>query len=178
MPSFLLYRLNTLTLSAHQAESVTHHLAVPVLQHKSFKPAYSCISAIRTYFTSLRSPILDHELIVVGDRIFTDIVMANRMRIPNSTQRTFSTSGERDALESGSSDRPLAIWTTGVWHRESMLMRWMERQLVQSVHKWSTPLLGEPKDTSIFVRELPKVEPLKKPSPFSIDGLLSRMRRN
>ncbi|KIJ15571.1 hypothetical protein PAXINDRAFT_29563, partial [Paxillus involutus ATCC 200175] len=62
-----------------QAESVSHYLSVPVLRHNSPKPAYSCINAIRAYFSTLRVPIKDEELVVVGDRVFTDVVMANRM---------------------------------------------------------------------------------------------------
>ncbi|KAL0955749.1 hypothetical protein HGRIS_001964 [Hohenbuehelia grisea] len=101
-----------------QAESVTHHLGVPVLRHPSMKPAYSCIKLIRNYFATLPKPIKDDELIVVGDRIFTDVIMANRMRTSHV-------------------DGPLAVWTTGVWHKESMLMRWMEKGLVSLVAKYS-----------------------------------------
>ncbi|KAF8190811.1 mitochondrial PGP phosphatase-domain-containing protein [Pholiota molesta] len=122
-------------------ESVTHHLGVPVLQHKAFKPAYSCITAIRTYFSSLRSPILDHELIVT----------------------------------TATSRGPLAIWTTGVWKKESMLMRLLEGQLVKSVQKWSTPPAGEPFDSRQFVKEVAKPEPPRRQSLF--DGLISRLRR-
>ncbi|KAF4563179.1 hypothetical protein EYR40_007110 [Pleurotus pulmonarius] len=102
-----------------QAESVSHHLGVPVLKHGSFKPAYSCINSIRTYFSSLEKPISDHELIVVGDRIMTDVVMANRMKRRNGEEET----------------GPLAIWTTGVWQKESMVMRWLERGLVNLVNR-------------------------------------------
>ena len=59
---------------------MSHHLSVPVLQHNSPKPAHSCISSIRAYFYSLRDPVKEDELVVIGDRIFTDVVMANRMR--------------------------------------------------------------------------------------------------
>lgn len=92
---------------------------MPVLRHGSFKPAYSCINSIRNYFSSLEKPISDHELIVVGDRIMTDVVMANRMK--------------RSKGEEGTG--PLAIWTTGVWQKESMVMRWLERGLVNLVDR-------------------------------------------
>ncbi|KJA28779.1 hypothetical protein HYPSUDRAFT_211438 [Hypholoma sublateritium FD-334 SS-4] len=164
-----------------QTESVTHHLGVPVLQHRAFKPAYSCITAVRTYFSSLRAPIADHELVIVGDRIFTDIVMANRMY----SRRKRSVLGDpaSPAVEKGTeqtvlgSQGPLAIWTTGVWQRESMLMRWLERQLVNSVEKWSTAPPGEPVDVRAFVKELPRVEPPKKSSRIWLDGLISLFRR-
>ncbi|KAF9450094.1 hypothetical protein P691DRAFT_798553 [Macrolepiota fuliginosa MF-IS2] len=159
-----------------QSESVSHHLQVPVLYHKSFKPAYSCVSSIRTYFSSLHRPISDDELIIVGDRIFTDIVLANRMRLTNPKRPTdpvhspkprgllgeaFSCVFEKDGtasteregvrverekgMEQGRERRlvegrgPLAVWTTGVWEREAMGMRWVEKRVVQAVEKWSTP---------------------------------------
>ncbi|KAI6104889.1 HAD phosphatase [Pisolithus croceorrhizus] len=105
-----------------QAESVSHHLSVPVLYHGSPKPAYRCISAIR--LTS------HHELVVVGDRVFTDVVMANRMkrRVTCATGEPEKTSSIRDR-ENG----PLAVWTNGVWQKESMVMRWIERCLVDVV---------------------------------------------
>jgi phosphatidylglycerophosphatase GEP4 len=31
---------------------------------------------------------------------------------------------------------PLAVWTTGVWMRESMTMRWTETWLVHLVERW------------------------------------------
>lgn len=51
---------------------------------------------------------------IVGDRIFTDVVMANRMRSVHGSG-------------------PLAVWTSGVWQRESMLVRWMEKKVVNMV---------------------------------------------
>ncbi|KAF9012579.1 mitochondrial PGP phosphatase-domain-containing protein [Cyathus striatus] len=98
-----------------QSESVSHYLGVPVLFHKSLKPAYSCISNIHTYFSTLPAPVNANELIIVGDRVFTDVIMANRIH------------------------GPLAIWTTGVWQRESMAMRLIESKLVLAVRKWSKP---------------------------------------
>ncbi|KIM40364.1 hypothetical protein M413DRAFT_178023 [Hebeloma cylindrosporum] len=165
-----------------QSESVTHHLKVPVLRHKAYKPAYSCIAGIRRYFSSLRSPILDHELIIVGDRVFTDVVIANRMRMHSDRQRqnllTSSASSQDPEkelpLEASKTEipvGPLAIWTTGVWQRESMFIRWIEHGLVNAVEKWSTPPTGEPIDVSRFLKE-EKIEPPKKSS-----SLFSSLRR-
>jgi phosphatidylglycerophosphatase GEP4 len=67
-------------------------------------------------------PPKDSELIVVGDRIFTDVVLGNRMR-PNP-----------------SLPGPLAIWTTRVWKKEGTFMRWMEGRLVRAVEAWSKPI--------------------------------------
>lgn len=155
-----------------QAESVAHHLGVPVLPHKYLKPAYSCISSIRTYFSTLKTPLREDELIVVGDRVFTDVVMANRMRMarvkevnsPNLIQMSMQSAFEKEGTLSTEKETvgiddtprtngPLAIWTTGVWKRESMFMRYLEKGLVDAVKKWSKPQGDEPLDTARFVRE-------------------------
>ena len=86
-----------------------------MLRHNTLKPGYSCIQDIRNYFASLPIPVKDDELVVIGDRIFTDVVMANRMK-----------SGDDGA-------GPLAIWTSGVWKKESMGKRWMEKKVVEAV---------------------------------------------
>lgn len=76
----------------------------------------------------------DHELIVVGDRIFTDIVLANRMQGDGG---------------------PLSIWTTGVWEPESLFVRWMEKKWVDATVRWSTPPNGRPTlDTAKFVKNV------------------------
>ena len=110
-------RGNTDAQTFSQAESVSYHFSVPVLRHNSPKPAYSCIKSIRTYFSTLRVPIKKEELVIVGDRIFTDVVMANRMR--------------------GSGCGPPAVWTTGVWQREGMIVRWLEKRVVDMVTRWT-----------------------------------------
>ncbi|KAG2104055.1 HAD phosphatase [Suillus discolor] len=137
-----------------QAESVSFHLSVPVLRHNTLKPGYSCIASIRTYFSSLRIPIPDDELVVVGDRIFTDVIMANRMRFG------FASSAS-DASARVRIGGPLAIWTDGVWQKESMVMRWAEKRLVDLVRKWARHGETSSVGTNIFVRELPLPEPRK-----------------
>lgn len=152
----------------NQCESVTYNTGVPVLRHKTFKPAYSCITAIRTYFLSLQSPIRDEELIVVGDRIFTDIIMANRMRRWKNSSSTLQTAlnwGRKDGGVSGKAQEvsqnqphgPLAIWTTGIWQRDSRTMRWGEQKLVDVVRRWTHDSNHEP-DTSRFIKEVPTPE--------------------
>jgi len=114
-----------------QAESISHYLQVPVLRHNTPKPGYSCIQGVRDYFASLPSPVKDDELVVIGDRIFTDIVMANRMK-------------------SGDNGKgPLAIWTSGVWAKEAMGTRWIEKKLVEAVTKHTN---GENQYTSQFLK--------------------------
>ncbi|KAG9035500.1 hypothetical protein FRB95_011206 [Tulasnella sp. JGI-2019a] len=111
------------------AESVSVHLGVPVLAHTAKKPG--CIEPIMRYFQRTPNSIMDlapevsaHEgagllaqrrrptekIFIVGDRLFTDILMANRMGPP-----------------------VLSIWTTGLWTKEAMLMRSVENTLLQLV---------------------------------------------
>ncbi|KAG6813757.1 hypothetical protein H0H92_007709 [Tricholoma furcatifolium] len=165
-----------------QCESVTYHTGTPVLRHKAFKPAYSCITAVRGYFSSLRFPVRDEELIVVGDRIFTDVVMANRMRRWKNTPGIlrmiltcgYETEGAIEKEKDASPHRPqgpLSVWTTGVWQKESMAMRWCERKLVDAVRHWAqkgNPVL----DTSFFIKEVP--EPLPTQGPSRLKSLLAR----
>lgn len=186
---FLFIKLTNVTY--FQSESVSHHLQVPVLHHKSFKPAYSCINTIRSYFSNLHRPISDDELIIIGDRIFTDVVMANRMRLTNPKLATdpsrsprprgllgeaFScvfekggtASTERENVREESEREkermrekhlvegrgPLVVWTTGLWQREAMGMRWIESKVLSAVEKWSVPREGEVRNTSRFVRRV------------------------
>ena len=128
-----------------QAESVSHHLRAPVLLHAALKPSYTCASAALAALPGLAP----HELIVVGDRVFTDVVLAHRL----SHSRTLASriaarlrlapaqdSAPDDAgsseIPGGKSPRaPLAVWTTGVWKRESVGMRWAEAQLVRLIER-------------------------------------------
>ncbi|KAF8531599.1 mitochondrial PGP phosphatase-domain-containing protein [Gautieria morchelliformis] len=62
------------------AESVSHNLGVPVLRHSSMKPSRRTMTAIQRYFASICSPAPDPgQLIVIGDRALTDVVLANRL---------------------------------------------------------------------------------------------------
>ena len=73
----------------------------------------------------------DDELVVIGDRVFTDVVMANRMK-------------------SGAGGRgPLSIWTTGVWTKEAVGMRWIEKKAVEGVTKYTN---GKNRDTAQFLK--------------------------
>ncbi|RDB25274.1 Phosphatidylglycerophosphatase GEP4, mitochondrial [Hypsizygus marmoreus] len=167
-----------------QCESVTHNIGVPVLRHKSFKPAYSCITAIRGYFSSLHFPIRDEELVIIGDRVFTDVVMANRMRQRKESQglvkmalnRGYEDEGgrgrEKDTA-SGGPRGPLAVWTTDVWEKENMALRWCEKRLVDVVRRWTRE--KDEESQSQFVRE---------PAQHSVSGnwgtagLFGRLRKS
>lgn len=61
---------------------------------------------------SQHSSIQPSELVLVGDRILTDVILANRLGA-------------------------LSIWTTGLWERELMSMRYFEYCLVGLVDMWN-----------------------------------------
>ncbi|KAI6119038.1 HAD phosphatase [Pisolithus croceorrhizus] len=157
-----------------QAESVSHHLSVPVLYHGSPKPAYRCISAIRAYFSSLPNPIQDHELVVVGDRVFTDVVMANRMkrRVTCATGEPEKTSSIRDR-ENG----PLAVWTNGVWQKESMVMRWIERCLVDVVARRTNGKHELSDSQEVFTRLSPQPKVTQGKIPLIMKQCWSLLRK-
>ncbi|KAI9060458.1 HAD phosphatase [Trametes sanguinea] len=126
-----------------EAESVQHHLSAPVLRHTSLKPSYACIKSIRAYFASLPRPIRDEELVIVGDRLLTDVVMANRMsrRVPSpptDVQDTEKSSSPDVDSELVRSDRagPLAVWTEGLWKRENLALRALERGMLKGAERW------------------------------------------
>ncbi|EGW30362.1 uncharacterized protein SPAPADRAFT_63212 [Spathaspora passalidarum NRRL Y-27907] len=58
-----------------QAEKLERDTGVTVLRHATKKPG--CFGEIQTYFATLG--VEPHEIAVVGDRLFTDMLMANMM---------------------------------------------------------------------------------------------------
>lgn len=114
----------------------------------------------------------DHELIIVGDRIFTDVIMANRIRKasqakwrPPPLKSSTGLLEEKNPVEPEQEvvNGPLAIWTTSVWKREAMVMRYLEHSLVKAVDKWSTP---EHFDSARFRKPEPPVELEVKKAPW------------
>ncbi|KAI9465920.1 mitochondrial PGP phosphatase-domain-containing protein, partial [Lactarius psammicola] len=113
-----------------QAESVAYHLRAPVLLHAALKPSYACATAALSALPDLAP----HEIVVVGDRVFTDVVLAHRLTHPRTSWNRLVARLARASQSFGSA--PLAVWTTGVWQRESMAMRWAESRLVHLVEWW------------------------------------------
>ncbi|KAJ7169162.1 mitochondrial PGP phosphatase-domain-containing protein [Mycena crocata] len=157
-----------------QAECVKRTLQAPVLFHSTLKPGYSCINSIQRYFASLQAPVRPEQLIVVGDRVFTDVVLANRLRNlergsglmhmcfrcifeRGGTVGTEKVDSAHRSLDNG----PLAIWTTGVWKREAMLMRWCERKLVDVIQRRISRDENEPQGPSPFLKEPPPPPPVR-----------------
>lgn len=130
--------------SSVQAESVSHHLSAPVLRHPSLKPSYACIKSIRAYFASLPRPVKDEELVIVGDRLLTDIVMANRMsrRAPPSPSMAAGDRTEKTTADiyvgvaRPEKVGPLAVWTEGLWKRENLALRALEGGMLKGVERW------------------------------------------
>lgn len=64
---------------------------------------------------------------------------------------------------------PLSVWTTGIWERESMVIRWIEKSLVYIVNRWSAPRHGESLDTAVFLKEVSQAGAEKR------SGLIKRL---
>lgn len=161
-----------------QAESVTHYLQAPVLRHSSFKPAYSCIKAIRTYFSSLPTPVADDELIVVGDRVFTDVIMGNRMacKAPWKRPQTASVNQEKSQIQRKG---PLPVLTQQLWKRDQAVLRLMEKGVVRGMERWlldAHDLAARGELRRRFVREIPVQEPPPK-APGLLQTLWSILRK-
>ena len=109
---------------------MSYHLQVPVLFHGAHKPG--CRDVILHYYATLTQasphrssllyqssssghpfnntptsalPIKPSELIVVGDRLFTDVLMGNKLGA-------------------------LTVWTQGLWKRELLAMRFFEKSIL------------------------------------------------
>lgn len=108
-----------------EAESVQRQLGCYVLRHVYKKPSKRCANEILDYFASL-PPAVQHpihldlgisqaptapKVIVVGDRIMTDMLLANEMGA-------------------------YGIWTTRLWKREALVLRFIERSYLFLVTRW------------------------------------------
>lgn len=122
----------------------------------------------------------------MGDRIFTDIVLANRMsrKLPTQSPSSEKDSKIAESTETSSNARPentpkragpLSIWTTGVWERESMVFRFLEQKLLDGVKRWVVENNGVAVrgDVSRFVKELPP----PPPPPSKKDNIFRRINR-
>lgn len=103
----------------------------------------------------------------MGDRVFTDVVMTNRMRremrLDNSTRASTLQSTELtgQGSEASQPNGPLAIWTSAVWEKEAMGMRFLEKKLVEIVQRWTKDAKEDDgPDMTRFVREGVELEPL------------------
>jgi phosphatidylglycerophosphatase GEP4 len=135
-----------------------------VLRHGALKPAHACVAGVRAYFGSLPTPVRASELLVVGDRVFTDVVLAHRLRAADARDRAAAAKShaadgkEAAVLAGGAAPGTLAVWTTGVWTRESTLMRAGERALVRLVRRFAVGA-AEARARETLVREFVRTPP-------------------
>ena len=104
-----------------QAETISRNFGVPVLLHFGHKPTESCCQAILRHFASLANP--PTSLLVIGDRIGTDVILAHR-------------------LNRISSHQTLSILTTVTWSRPSpplYLLRQAESAVMSLIRRFSKP---------------------------------------
>ena len=162
---------------------MTYNLSVPVLRHKVFKPSYSCISAVRTYFSTLPEPVRDEELVVIGDRLFTDVVLANRMArlLPapptTATEKVEINTGTTDGVQSKTRVGPLSVWTEGVWEKENMFMRALEKGLLAGLKRYVVADNGmqHSAEPERFIKPPP---PIPAPKPSVLQRIWKVVRRN
>ncbi|PLW55659.1 hypothetical protein PCANC_04631 [Puccinia coronata f. sp. avenae] len=143
-----------------QAESVARHLGVPVLVHATKKPGQEVVRAIEEYFTTDRrlvpviyppsrsntesqSPPTKRtdgrlKLIVIGDRVTTDILLASRLRAHlQSHQSTVP------ATSSPESNPVCSVLTREIWQKEKLgtrFMRWAENRALKLAREHSASI--------------------------------------
>ncbi|EJD41672.1 HAD phosphatase [Auricularia subglabra TFB-10046 SS5] len=66
-----------------QAESVSHKLGVPVLTHSAKKPGWACVRDVQKFLG------VGGNTVVIGDRLFTDVVLARRLAQRSQTTAVF-----------------------------------------------------------------------------------------
>ena len=98
--------------------------------HDTLKPGYSCIKDIRGYFSALPRPVADRELLVVGDRILTDVVLGNRMQA--SLKK-----GEKEAATDSLPDGPLSVFIDKVWKKDAVMLRALEKGLLRLTERYA-----------------------------------------
>lgn len=139
-------------------------------------------------------PVQDDELVVVGDRLFTDVVMANRMARRSTTPSSSVQPAEKvNAVNAGTPapaahararglrTGPLSVWTTGVWEREAMGVRFLEKSFMEGIRRYVVADNGVEArggDVTKFVKPDPiPEEPLKVERPSLVRRLWNRVRR-
>lgn len=133
------------------------NLGVPVLIHSTKKPNASCIKEIYAYFESLNSIKLEaspsslpnthaegfvsgrRRLVVCGDRLLTDILLANQM-----------------------GQGTLAVWTHRLWKRRDVTVLRMLETLILRLVLASGGEGSHREDTAKYVRGSPvAVDPVQ-----------------
>lgn len=143
-----------------QAEALSTRLEVPVLAHNALKPAYSCIRDIESYFSTLQQPVSEDELIVIGDRILTDVVLANRMGMDKrpSAPKVLTTASSDSNTDKRPTDGTLAVFVDKVWKRDATILRIVEKAFLRLVERWTVSQSDREADlarrNAMFTRQL------------------------
>lgn len=70
--------------------------------------------------------------------MFTDVVLANRMRVPKKDLMEEQAHEDTSAtLVATKRDTPLAVLTEKIWKREALLMRFLEKRAARFMCRWA-----------------------------------------
>lgn len=129
------------------AESVSSNLGIPVLCHDRKKPSKRCAKEIVDYFRDRAqrgpAPSAVPQILVVGDRITTDVVLANR--IGHVLQSTYPTTPpDLGTPFAAKPSLPLCVsmLTTQLWAPEAIgtrLMRGTENRILHALVRAGIP---------------------------------------
>lgn len=172
------------------AESVSSELGVPVLLHATKKPGKRCARQIVEHFRELiqrsREPDAVPHVLVVGDRITTDIVLASRIGGILRSQDRPMDSGVSVNLDAAPR-LPLctSMLTTQIWAPEKLgtrLMRGVEDNVLKALIRVGIPPDGGWRMRAkcvppAWLRDLPKPLPVvpteKTPTSIVLDAAAS-----
>lgn len=169
-----------------QAESVARYLQAPVLVHDNKKPSRKVARAIEEFFSSGQGRTaaifpsdqynLEHpscpesqtyssplKLVVIGDRLTTDIVLASRLRMQLLNRRA---SALPSAVDFDSSENPvMSVLTQNIWQKEKLGTRFL-RLLENKALKLATRHISStmPFQTEPTPLKFRKISDLSSPS--------------
>lgn len=170
------------------AENVSSQLGVPVLCHASKKPSRRCAQQVVDYFRELAQrgahPDAVPHVLVIGDRLTTDVVLASRIGrlLGASVPRTDT---DLDVHEDVAPRLPLctAMLTTQLWAPEKLgtrLMRGAENSVLRALVRVGIPPRGGWRTRAAYVgpswtHDVPDVplaqlQPEKQPQSILIDA--------
>ncbi|WFD42292.1 phosphatidylglycerophosphatase [Malassezia psittaci] len=168
------------------AENVSSKLGIPVLLHASKKPSKSCAKQVVDYFVAKSQlnqagETLPH-ILVIGDRITTDMVLASRIAKLLGKHSGKRLSGlQFDSTEGIRTPLCASVLTTWLWASESLGTRFMrdaESRLLKNLVRAGIPPGGGWNTRHSFsppswLREMPQSIPPATPEPSPESLVLS-----
>ena len=88
--------------------------------------------------------MVDRELLVIGDRILTDVVLGNRMRV--SLRK-----GEKETASDSLPEGPLSVFIDKVWKKDAVMLRAFEKGLLRLTECYA---LSETERTALRERNM------------------------